>query len=219
MIHAHCPGCHARLSIRSEWLNQAIRCTRCGMQVQTKVPGAAAVAVPVAKTVGGVPMGLIPSAAAVNRLRSVPPLSLRLGHGAGTVITPSRRRRRGARVAPLVGWALTLGLLGAGGYVGFNALVQRLEEPTEPESAEPQPVVVGGTREIKDARVDRPKVDPPVDDGKVQPGLFPRRLLTIQISNYLYFNPVNYGPKAPMGMSSWAGWRERCRCRRVRCSS
>lgn len=190
MIRTHCPGCHARLSIPTEWLNQAIRCKHCGRQVQVKAPKAAVAAVPVAQAAGGVPMGLVPSAKAINRLRSAPPLSIRIGHGAGTVITPARRSRRGHRVVPLVGWALTLGLLGAGGYVGFNTIMQKLEEPVEPDPVEPPAVPVSV------APLPPPPPPPPP---KRLVGPFPRRLLAIQISNYLYFNPTSYGPKARDG--------------------
>jgi hypothetical protein len=197
------------LSIPTEWLNQAIRCQRCGVQVQVKAPKAA-VAVPVAQAASGVPMGLIPSAKAINRLRSAPPLSVRLGYGAGTVITPPRRRRRGRQVVPLVGWALTLGLLGAGGYVGFNTIVQKLEEPVEPEPTEPPPQAKvridtrgdTGTTKTDTGKTDTTKTDlGKGDTTKVKKlvGPFPRRLLAIQISNYLYFNPVSYGPKARDG--------------------
>lgn len=196
MIHARCPRCQARLSIPSQWLNQAIRCTRCGMQVQVqaKAPVAAAAAAPAARPTAGVPMGLIPSTAAINRLRAIPPLSVRLGHGAGTVITPPRRRRRGTRVAPLVGWALALGVLGAGGYVGFDFLTKTLDEPIDLGPVEPPPVQV----KVKDVKPDGGG-DRVVQKKKVLKGDFPRRLLAIQISNYLYFNPVSYGPKARDG--------------------
>jgi hypothetical protein len=201
MIHAQCPGCHARLSIPSEWLNQAIRCTRCGMPVQAKAAAPVAAGVPVAHAASGVPMGLIPSAKAINRLRAMPPLSIRLGHGGGTVITPPRRRRRRNRVAPLVGWALTLGLLGAGGYVGFNTLIHRLDIPFEPEPVEPPPEPV--QVKVIDTKDKGGKKDRGGDTGsgvkKVLQGPFPRRLLAIQISNYLYFNAVSYGPKARDG--------------------
>ena len=199
MIHAQCPGCHARLSIPPEWLDQPIRCTRCGMPVQAKAPALAAAA-PVARPATGVPMGLIPSTAAVNRLRAMPPLSVRLGHGAGIVITPPRRRRRRARVAPLVGWALALGVLGAGGYVGFDFLTKTLDEPTDIEPVEPPVQVKAEPVKAKDGNPkDGKGVDVVIDKKKVLKGPFPRRLLAIQISNYLYFNPVSYGPKARDG--------------------
>lgn len=188
MIHARCPGCQAPLSIPAEWLQQAIRCKRCGMQIQAKTP-AMAVAAPVAKAAGGVPMGLVPSAAAMNRLRAMPPLSIRLGHGAGTVLKPPLRRRRRRRAAPLVGWALTLGLLGAGGYVGWPHLVKMLEEANDQEPAEPPPVV----------QVKRNDTPAKTTETRVENKAFPRRLLAIQVSNYLYFNPVSYGPRLRNG--------------------
>ena len=57
--------------------------------------------------------------------------------------------------------------------------VRPIENPTNPNPNNPNPIGNPNT----------PRPDP------VGFGTFPRRMLAINVSNYLYFNPVSYGPK------------------------
>jgi hypothetical protein len=139
------------------------------------------------------PMGLIPSASAIARLRSAPPLSWRVP--TMRAAPPQRGRILPTLIAGCV-WTTVVALVGAIGYLGVASIDFQREEPQQANVQEDNDRTIGpvGPKHIiiRDHVVDvrLRDAEQPADRD-----IFPRRLLAIGVSEYLYLNRVGYGPR------------------------
>lgn len=179
VVQAKCPGCRQVLRVPVDWIGQSLRCKHCGRILSARPKAATPAPSPTpARANGTAPVASAPPPTAQSG--PADPFG-QLVEQAGVAIPPRHVRRRGWD-ARLVGAGLLLLLLaGVGGAIAVVAnggpenLLARLRGP----SAEPAVENIGRRRE----NTDLPR---PVKD-------FPRRLLGICVSNYLYANPVSYG--------------------------
>jgi hypothetical protein len=216
VVQAICPNCRKVLRIPAEWLGQAMKCKHCGQVFQPRPrptvpppvnlsltpppPTRPAPAPPVAAPVPPPtrPAPAPPVAAPVGPL-AMPVQSPASGadpfefdHGS-TVVRPRRRRRSGAGgwVAAVVAVCL-LGAVATAGFFAWPYLARLQKEIGQGAGANEGGTAgtVGGT------------IRPGARHGEESPGAgsrFPRRALLIGVSNYLYFNPVQYGTYGPSG--------------------
>lgn len=198
-VKATCPGCRSPLAIPAGMLGQAVRCTKCGAVVRTKpkapppAPAAAPTPTPfpAAPTAPAAPQPVpvpdvyyAPPAVPYPMPAPVPPPSA----SEELAFAPSEATRGYAKRGPyrkpggggrrLVGAAALLVVAGglvAAGVLGAKHLPRLLEEAKQvPEAG----------KEEKPAAAQPAATTAP----------FPRRLLFIHASNYLYLNPLTGAP-------------------------
>lgn len=172
-IQAKCPSCQATLRIPSDLAGKTVRCKRCGTVVRLEGQSP-----PVGKLVKDRVArpersegrgGKTPTA---PEPRSEPPDENDFAN-LGTGPLPVRAHRSTGR------W-IARGLLWTVGLIGIAGIVIVLA--SRKEANNPAPVPAGGTQQAGSA--------PPEP-----PAPLPRRLLAINVCNYLYFDPLHPGIK------------------------
>jgi hypothetical protein len=190
-VQARCPACKKTLRIPGDWLQQNIRCKHCGALLKLRWGARPATAHEEKKTSGPSP-GPEPGSgrpAAVSAEPSAPgpqeqgisSLAAAFMVDDGPILRVPERYRRRRRLGPIVGLVL-LALVGVAAGTAFKNRdrigrwfrAQGIAFEEERAAAPSSPA-------------DRKR--PSAEDAP-----FPRRALAICINNYLYANPVAYGP-------------------------
>ncbi|MBI3406757.1 MAG: caspase family protein [Planctomycetes bacterium] len=199
VVHSKCPYCDRSLRIPAEWLSRPMKCKHCQ---QVFVTRATAPALQPASMVAGMPLP--------PPVLSPPPVApLSLGNKSSgfndeplaSAALPRRRRgRRGWMVGTLVGLVL-LGIAAGAVVLAWPELQKALKKDKDEDDKDK-------IAELKDKQfppADKDKktsaktkddAKPPNDkDTRSASGrdVFPRRALLINVSNYLLFNPLDYG--------------------------
>lgn len=211
VVQAKCPGCKNVLRFPANWVGGSLRCKHCGRVVQTKpksgTGGSAPASPPAAKSARPAAKDTDAAAAATLEFNpkktpkpSSPPEKIpapaddtpfgQLQSAAPIIGVRTRRPSTsiGQKIA-LAGFCLLLiGSIAGAVYFVANHLPAD-SHPTASTSASPS-----AEEGDKTAVAYAPKAavpDLPVGDKP-----FPRRLLAICVSNYLYANPVTYGEES-----------------------
>lgn len=175
-VQATCPGCRNVLRIPADWADRALKCKKCGTVVQARKRTAAAspaslptaVPVPAAPPVAAYPQPVpVPEPAAET-------VNAFVTEADSPVLRKYRGRKRRAWVGPLVVGVVLAGLA-AGGY----AVKDRVLPPEPPKGdgdGTPKGVTTPAAAKLSDP--------------------FPRRLLFVHVSKYVYFNPLAAGKSA-----------------------
>jgi hypothetical protein len=185
VMRAICPGCHRKLHIPEEWLNQSVRCRYCGAVASVMLKTSRATAKPAqfdpvepkagsaVETRDRVPVGDLtledgPPAAGVSQgIQAVP--AWPTGADSEPIIRTSYNgQMQRPRWGVLLTVAIALGLAAVGGYVLWRSSPRQETNPQQ----------VSNQNRTTPAAVS--------DD-------FPRRLLGICVHNHLYANAVSYG--------------------------
>jgi hypothetical protein len=194
-VRATCPGCQTVLRIPADWADRAVKCKRCGAVVPGKPkpapPAKPVVATPVAAppraadlpVARPAPPVAVPDAPLIYLPQYVPPPAALPGHTNPALDfdlppIPTRYRRRSG-VGKYVGAVFALLLLGglvAGVYFALPYAKQYLDR--HQASADPQELT--------------PPQAEPTPAAKA-PGTFPRRMLVMHASKYLYCNGLASG--------------------------
>ncbi len=208
VVQATCPGCKKTLRIPADWIQQSIRCKYCGLVMQAKTSTAAAPAtaeraapppLPTAKRPSApppIPGAKAPSARtatnghAQTAANGIDPFADLDVTTEAAPVAPSRRRRK--KGVSWVGPAIVLGvLILAGTAVALSW--SRIAALLSPSSATP----------IDDPPAEDPKnFSKPASTAKsgnpmLDTSPLPRRALLISLHNYLYANPIHFGPPGP----------------------
>ncbi|MCS7022747.1 MAG: hypothetical protein NZU63_13085 [Gemmataceae bacterium] len=191
LAQGRCPRCQAVLRIPEPWLHQLLRCRHCGAIVRPRGTRVAAT-VPDGNTVAPAPGMTAPPVHGVgDPITRMPPVDVAVGGAGGSPLVTSisyvRRRPRGSPLRTAVVWLLALGLL-AGGLYLFNQYY-----PLAPllvkndRAAQPNDQNNAATQESKGSEGK--------NVARTAPATFPRRLLVLNIDNYLFLNPLTSSPK------------------------
>jgi hypothetical protein len=169
-VRASCPQCNTGLRIPADWVGRTVRCKSCGAAVRTRARSEAAPSA--APQSNGVP---VPHSAPAP----VPiPLDLDGDPADAPVIARRGRYARGRGRGKLI-WVMACLLLAAGMVFGGISLVKHLAD----KSGKTERVEGDGKTEGKTGS----------DGGTAvaqKAGPFPRRLLFISITKYMYLNPL-----------------------------
>lgn len=178
-VQATCPGCRNVLRIPAEWAEKALKCKKCGTVVQARRKASGGTGT--APSMPAAPTPAYPQPVPVPQpvIYAPPAYADEPDPFATDPESPTtkryRRRRGGAWLNYLILFAI-LGGLGGAGYA-FRHEIMDLAQPPAPTGAE-GPQVAG------------PKPPPapkPATDG------FPRRLLFVHVTRYVYFNTLAAG--------------------------
>jgi len=175
-VRASCPRCQTELRIPTEWVGRTMRCKTCGAAVRTR-----ARTEPAAPQLNDVPIPVVSVPVdGPNSQRA--PLGLDDDTAADAPVIARRRRySRGQGKGTLLAVGACL-LLAAGMVVGGIALVKHLaeqnhqqvqDEGKSPEKFDGKGITGGGN-----------------GTHATKAGPFPRRLLFISITKYMYLNPL-----------------------------
>lgn len=191
---AVCPGCRSLLAIPAWMLGQTVRCTKCGAVLRSK-PKATAPAAPAPVPSAGAseaeptyapPAGPFYAPPAVTYpmpepVAVTPPPADEMDFAPSAATRGHARRGRyrkpggGRKLVGAVVLLVVAGGLVAAGVAGAKYLPGLIAEARQPGEGKPEP--------------EQPK-PAPVAAG----GVFPRRLLFVHASNYLYLNPLTGAP-------------------------
>ncbi|MGL4421105.1 MAG: caspase family protein [Gemmataceae bacterium] len=197
-VQATCPGCQNVLRIPGEWADRTMRCKKCGTLMQGKARSGVLPPAPM-------PAAAVPGADFVPQpLDPVPP-SEQGFPVTEPVPTASRKYKRHGSGNQLIGYAIVIGLVGAlvgGGYY--------MHLKMEKEATALKTVQLPGKEKDKEPGRDRsplgkndkyvvetsPKENPLLKAADP----FPRRLLFIHLSNYIFMNPLSPGTAVSLDM-------------------
>jgi hypothetical protein len=188
-VEARCPGCQRNLRIPAGWVGKAMRCRFCGhvMQARRKVhvpTNGAADDIWVAEAVTS---ENLPEYAPSNGYYSGAGAH-RLDDSYAAAYESSGRRHRGRgryRGAGSGGFGKWLIVVGATALTAALVTIVVLR----PDVFSTKPPENGGKQVVN-----KPEEKPgPAVKAPALAGPFPRRLLAVAISNYLYANPIHYG--------------------------
>ncbi|HEY8504195.1 MAG TPA: hypothetical protein VIL46_06400, partial [Gemmataceae bacterium] len=199
VVRAVCPGCGKPVQVPAEWVGSTLRCKACG-QVVRAVPRRTAAAAPAPPPAPGTaaPQPYTPPLTPGEPFTPPGPV---FGDAAFTpaflpeVNTNSKRpyRRPGQRGRRAV-WLFGLALLALAG-VATAAVLHRAGVVDLPLGR----IGLGGPddppHEVAPAAGAQPRENP---SPPFAAGAFPRRLLSINLSHYLYANPIH--PGKPFGL-------------------
>lgn len=218
IVQAKCPGCQNMLRIPADWVDKPIRCKHCGMviQAQRKSTSAAAPAPARAATDKTEPIAApviapkktqpavaapMPSAPVSTEPESADSFE-QLPHVAAVRRSAVRSKNK----------TLSIGLIAAG-LVAVAGTIYGVIQLTGQSGSSKSDVAKANSKgeDAKAPTADPPAGGRPEDKNKSNTGKnttdssksgsdlpvstkpFPRRMLAISVSNYLYFNPISYG--------------------------
>jgi hypothetical protein len=186
VVEARCPGCQKILRIPAKWVQEAVRCKKCGASIQLKSKSAAGSS---AGSVGAMPgqgpasgpggLGVQREAASLDGVVRNPDIEFATMTGdvdSSALITHRPELRRRNRSVWLA--AILVIILGAG-LAGYFARARLAS------------FIVGARRDDSTSKHDVARTQ--ALDIPTAVASFPRRVLAIRIGNYFYANPVKAG--------------------------
>jgi hypothetical protein len=184
-VQARCPGCQKVLRIPADWLSQTVKCKFCAtvLQAQPRAAAAGRVAPAVPPPGRNEPptLELALDSTSPSAALSSSPFDLSAAEGVPGSGLRRRAHRRGSKTAMVVSF-LIVGLILAGGMTAAVVYFKNAKPPSEPGPADPgSPPGTAGN--MPPGNVELPPTTGP----------FPRRIMAVSVSNYLYANPLNYG--------------------------
>ena len=202
VVQARCPHCKNMLRIPAEWLDKPMKCKHCQQLFQAKPRSAnKPIVVPRRSSAharglwrAAVVIGLLLAGAAAVWVAADPQLGGLLA-SKKTEGTVKKNVAEAKKVDDRPVGDLKL---------AANTDKQDNPKPRTKPKAEPivepktEPIIEPKTEAISEAQAEPKKVEPKTRPKKASPappksGLFPRRALLINVSNYLLFNPLHYG--------------------------
>lgn len=186
VVQATCPGCKSLLRIPSAMLAQPVRCSKCGIVMQTRQPytppppPGTPPPLPVEKPAASTPPPLTQRSPA----KPTSPFAFDESDASVTPVRPRRRSRSSGWLAALAALVI-LGLTGAMVVGVYTRVIKPRQEAAQAEQDDDPTANVP-------TKVPKPERKPSDAGG---PATFPRRALVISVHNYLYANPIPDGPK------------------------
>lgn len=166
-IQANCPKCRQTLYIPADWLGQTVRCKHCGQTMEAR-PRPAPTVAPAAEG----------DSFTSDTVTDSNPFAV------SPMISRKANVRRGRRVQSWLVAAVVLLVL-IGGAVAGGFAIYRFTTPAANSTAQTTGPEGGGETGGKSTFL------------PAAAGPYPRRVLAVSVSNYLYANPTNYGAEGP----------------------
>ena len=207
-IQGKCPGCKKILRIPADWVNQAVHCKHCGMAVQIRPKSKSdkiQESTPLPSAPPDVPQTPLPDSPARSKQAPNPsaPATAQSAMAFSTEddrpivrVADRFRSRRHRSIALGVGIGL-LALLSTGFYFAWPHLgkvkTELLANAREDDSESAVEETTSPVHETSSTTSKHDASAVPSTPRLPTGGVFPRRLLTICVHNYLFANPVSYG--------------------------
>lgn len=205
ILRGRCPACQAVLRIPQDWLTQMFRCTHCGAVVRSRglrpagshaVCGTAIGVESVSTSSVGLPTSWYsPSGSVISDAHGlptavIPPSAAPIGASAPLITSTSRYRRRttSSIAVQIVVVLLAVGLFGIG--VTYFRKHLRLDE----WFAGSKPSVTDPSDHNNASSASGDKTDTKQKQPPAATVAFPRRMLVLNIDNYMFLNPLTSSP-------------------------